>query len=328
MANMMDIMEIAYTCVDTCMGVQEGQKTLIIVDRSCLDYGEALCSAAILKGARTAITIMPEPKPYDKEPNEIVIAGMKAADVVISAFSLPIMSNQFIHTKALKDALDAGLRYGTFLPPAPGSRGIVAKDLLETRDRAYRLAERLTKAESACVTTALGTRVVMSLKGRKGTALSPICPKSKSEPGRWASMPNFSEAAVSPAEGSAEGVAVIDGMINWIGPVREPVRLSFKEGKVAEVSGGPDAERLRAILEQADENAINVAELGIGTVENQLPTGANIDKRLIGTAHFGLGDNYTLGGLVRSNIHLDALMYGVTVELDGELVVKGGKFLA
>ena len=238
MANTMDIMELCYLCVDTCMGVKEGQKTLVIVDRNCLDYGEALCAAASLKGARTAITIMPEPKPYDKEPNEIVLGGMKAADVVITAFSLPVMSNQFIHTKAVKDAIDGGLRYGTFLPPAPGSRGVVAKELLETRDRAYRLAERLTKAESACVSTALGTRVIVSLKGRKGTALSPICPKSKSEPGRWASMPNFSEAAVSPAEGSAEGVAVVDGMINWIGPVREPVRLTFKKGKVAGISGG------------------------------------------------------------------------------------------
>jgi leucyl aminopeptidase (aminopeptidase T) len=183
--------------------------------------------------------------------------------------------------------LDGGLRYGTFIPPAPGSRGIVAKDLLETRDRAYRLAERLTKAESARVTTALGTNVVMSLKGRKGTALSPICPKSKSEPGRWASMPNFSEAAVPPLEGSAEGVTIIDGMINWIGFVREPVRLSFKEGKVAEISGGPDAERLRTILEQADENATNVAELGSARRTSCLSV--NIYKRLTAIAHSAWG---------------------------------------
>jgi leucyl aminopeptidase (aminopeptidase T) len=116
-------------------------------------------------------------------------------------------------------------------------------------------------------------------------------------------------------------------MINWIGFVREPVRLRSRKAKWRNI-GGADAERLRAIWEQADENATNVAELGIGTVADQLPVGANIDKRLIGTAHFGLGDNYTLGGSVRSNMHLDALMYGVTVELDGEPVVKAGKFLA
>lgn len=326
MVNVMDIMEIAYLCVDTCLGIREGEKVLVIVDRGHLDYGEVLCAAAGLKGARPVITIMTAPKPYEKEPNELVIAGVNAADVVITSFSSQVTANQFVHTKTVKDALDGGVRFGTFIPPPPGSRGLIAKDLLETRDRAYRLAERLTKAESARVTTALGTEVVMSLKGRKGSAIVPIC--TKSEPGRWAGMPNFSEGTVSPLEGSAEGVAVIDGMINWIGFVREPVRLSFKGGKVTEVSGGADAERLNAIWEQADENATNVAELGIGTVANQLPVGANVDKRLIGTAHFGLGDNYSLGGSVRSNMHLDALMYGVTVELDGEPVVKAGKFLA
>ncbi len=327
MAHVIDIMDMAFLCVDTCMDVRKGQKVLIIVDRDRLDYGEAFCAAAGLKGARAAIAIVPEPKPYDKEPNEVVIAGMNAADVVIISFSLPVITNQFIHTKAMKDALDRGVRWGNFTPPPPGSRGLTAKDLLETRDRAYRLAEWMTKAESARVTTSLGTEVILSLKSRKSTAISPICPKSRFEPGRWASMPDFSEAAIAPVEGSAEGVAVIDGMINWIGSLREPVRLFFKKGRVTDISGGPDAERLRGILEKADENATNVAELGIGTVANQVPLGTNIDKRLIGTAHLALGDNYTLGGLVRSNIHLDALMYGVTVELDGEPVVKEGKFL-
>jgi hypothetical protein len=75
MADVMDIMDTAYLCVDTCLGVQAGEKVLVVVDRGSLDYGEALCAAAGLKGARAAITIMPIPKPYEKEPNELVIAG-------------------------------------------------------------------------------------------------------------------------------------------------------------------------------------------------------------------------------------------------------------
>lgn len=325
MSGFVEMMELAHLCVETSLGVEKGEKVLVIVDRGRLDYGEAFAAAATLKGARTAITIMPEMKPYDKEPNELVIGGMEAADVVITCFSSPVTSNQFVHTKARKDALDKGIRFGGFLPPAPGSPPITASDLTETRDRAFRLAERLTQADSARVTTSLGTEVSMSLEGRKGTGISPIC--TKYEANRWAGMPLFSEGAISPLEGTAEGQAIIDGMINWIGFVREPVKLTIKKGKVTDVSGSADAERLRAIWDQADENATNVAELGIGTVAGQLPVGANVDKRLIGTAHFGLGDSYTLGGKVRSNMHLDALMYGVTVELDGEPVVERGKFL-
>ena len=48
MANVMDIMEMAYVCVDTCMGVQEGQKVLIIVDRGSprLWRGPLRCSGS------------------------------------------------------------------------------------------------------------------------------------------------------------------------------------------------------------------------------------------------------------------------------------------
>jgi leucyl aminopeptidase (aminopeptidase T) len=117
-------------------------------------------------------------------------------------------------------------------------------------------------------------------------------------------------------------------MVNWIGFVREPLRITIEKGRITGVSGGADAERLRAILDQGDENATNFAELGMGTVANALPVGSNLDKRLLGTAHIGLGDNSVLTGKVRSNMHMDALMYGATVELDGEPIVKEGKFLA
>lgn len=324
MRSLTERMELATLCVDTCLGVKEGEKVLVITDGGHLEWGEAFNAAATLRGAKPTILLYPDPKPYDKEPGDLVMAAMNAADVIIVSLS-QIANNQFVHTKGRKDTLAKGkTRFGGFTPPPPGTRH-TAKDLLEIRDRAYRLAERLTRAETARVTTTLGTDVTMSLKRRHGTAISPIC--TKAEPGKWAGIPSFSEGAISPVEGTTEGIAIIDGMINWIGFVREPVRLTFKKGAVTDVSGGADAGRLRAIWEQADENAANVAELGIGTVHNALPIGANQDKRLIGTAHFGLGDNYSLGGSVRSNMHLDALMYAVTVELDGEPVVQRGNFL-
>ncbi|MBI2177434.1 MAG: aminopeptidase [Candidatus Tectomicrobia bacterium] len=322
MPSMMDRMETAHLCIDTCLGVKEGEKVLVIVDQEHIPWGEALAAAAAIKGATPAIALIPEPRPYQKEPNDMIVAAMNAADVAIAALS-DLAINQFVHTKARKDALARGVRFGNFMAPEPGER-VTAKELLETKARADRLAARLTAAKRARVTTALGTDVSMSLEGRKGYGIASIC----TEKGFWASMPNFSESAVSPLEGTAEGLAVIDGMVNWIGFVREPIRLTMEKGVVAKVSGGADAERLKAIWDQADDNAANVAELGIGTVPNERPRGNNQDKRLIGTAHFGIGDNYSLGGTVRSKMHLDALMYGVTVDLDGEAVVKDGKFLA
>ncbi len=322
MNSLMDRMELAHLCMNTCLGVKKGEKVLVIADSQGFPYGEALAAAASLLGADPTITLVPDHRPYDKEPSALVIAAMNAADVVVHA--LPeLAANQFVHTKARKDALAGGARFGNLMVPPPPTTA-TTDDLLQTRDRANKLAGMMTEAKRARVMTALGTDVSMSLEGRKGVGISSIC----TEPGHWASLPNFSESAVSPLEGTAEGVAVIDGMVNWIGFVREPITLIIEKGVVSKVEGGADADRLRAIWDQGDENATNIAELGVGTVPNEQPLGSNLDKRLIGTAHLGVGDNYSLGGSVRSSIHLDALMYGTTVELDGEAVVKDGKFLA
>lgn len=322
MSSLESRMNLARLCMGTCLGVKEGENVLVIAESEGYPFAEALAAQAGALGARPTIALIPDHKPYDKEPSEVVVAAMNAADVVVHALT-ELAANQFVHTKARKDALANGARFGNLMVPPPPTNA-TAEDLLETKRRADRLADMLTGAKRARVTTALGTDVSMSLEGRAGVPISSIC----TEPGRWASLPNFSESAVAPLEGTTEGTAVIDGMVNWIGFVKEPITLTVEKGYVTRVSGGTDADRLREIWERGDKHATNVAELGIGTVPNEPVLGSNLDKRLIGTAHLGLGDNYSLGGSVRSSMHLDALMYGATVELDGAPVVKDGKFLA
>ncbi|MFC1492124.1 aminopeptidase, partial [Nitrospinota bacterium] len=313
MASLMGRMEIANLCVDTCLGIKEGDKVLVVVDRERLEYGEALSAAANLRGAETAVTILPDPKHHEMEPSEMVVAAMNAADVLIYSLSdLGIV--HFTHSKARQEARERGIRFAGFTPLPPGSH-VTPEDLHATTERVSRLVERLTAADSARVTTALGTDLTMSLKGRKGLGVSPIC--TEYEPGRGAHMPNYSDAHIAPVEGTAEGTAIIDGMVHQIGFVREPLRITIEKGWITDISGGADAARLRAVWDQADENATNLAELGMGTVSNALPVGSNLDKRLLGTAHIGIGDSFVHGGKVQSNMHMDALMYGATVELDG-----------
>ncbi|MFC1491834.1 hypothetical protein ACFLQ0_04520, partial [Nitrospinota bacterium] len=130
MASLQERMEIASLCVDTCLGIKEGEKVLVIADREHLEYGEALSAAANLKGAKTAITILPDPKHYEMEPSEMVVAAMNAADVLIIALS-ELANNQFAHTKARKEATENGVRFGGFRILPPGSR-LTREDLVET----------------------------------------------------------------------------------------------------------------------------------------------------------------------------------------------------
>jgi leucyl aminopeptidase (aminopeptidase T) len=78
-----------------------------------------------------------------------------------------------------------------------------------------------------------------------------------------------------------------------------------------------------------DDNARNIAEFAIGTNPNARLTG-NLaeDKKLLGTVHFAIGDNKSLGGRVASTIHLDGLMVKPTVVADDRrTIVQDGKLL-
>jgi leucyl aminopeptidase (aminopeptidase T) len=81
-------------------------------------------------------------------------------------------------------------------------------------------------------------------------------------------------------------------------------------------------------LFERDETARNIAEFAIGTNPNARLIG-NLaeDKKLLGTVHFAIGDNKSLGGEVESSVHLDGLMLKPTVFADKEVLVENGRIL-
>jgi leucyl aminopeptidase (aminopeptidase T) len=51
------------------------------------------------------------------------------------------------------------------------------------------------------------------------------------------------------------------------------------------------------------------------------------DEGVYGTAHIGIGTSVLLGGEVKTLTHFDALMWKPTLSLDGEIVLKNGRWL-
>ena len=51
------------------------------------------------------------------------------------------------------------------------------------------------------------------------------------------------------------------------------------------------------------------------------------DEKVMGTIHIALGNNITMGGTVNVPIHLDGVVKKPDVYLDGELLMKEGRFL-
>jgi leucyl aminopeptidase (aminopeptidase T) len=72
----------------------------------------------------------------------------------------------------------------------------------------------------------------------------------------------------------------------------------------------------------------NVAEFGIGTNYKAKLTGVILeDEKVMGTIHIALGDNISMGGIVSVPSHLDGLVKNPTVEVDGNIIMKNGKFI-
>jgi len=306
-----------------CVTFEPQEPVLVIVDNEGGPkwIGELFMNAITSMGAEVVLTAI-TPSEFDgQEPPASVAAAMKCANAIFRVSD----RNSMVHTTARKEATAAGARYFTVfqVPVDALKKGVSRADMSVITKRTESLARRLTKANFARVTTALGTDITLGLRGRQGLALSPMSPVVSG-------LPFYAEAAIAPVEGTAEGVIVADlAVVGWGYLLREPLRYTVEAGKVVSISGRiEDAKKLRKIT-AVEENASNIAELGIGTSHIvPLPIhGIRNDAARVGTAHIAMGRNDDIGGTTWSNIHLDSLMDRATVELDGDCVLRDGKLL-
>ena len=129
-----------------------------------------------------------------------------------------------------------------------------------------------------------------------------------------------------PVTGSAEGTLIADASVPYlgIGLLEEPIVCGVRDGLIAEMTGGPQADFLREHLESfADPHCFNVAELGVGLNPNARLTGEMLeDEGVMGTIHIGIGTSHTLGGEIVAPTHYDLLMWEPTIAVDGRIVQR------
>ncbi|MFH1335326.1 MAG: aminopeptidase [Candidatus Zixiibacteriota bacterium] len=264
-------------------------------------------------------------KHHHHEPPRSVAQAMKAADVVIT-----MAFGGLFHTNARKEACTAGVKFaslGGATKEYLARLDLTRENLLEVRALTERIAESLTAASTAHLTTRAGTDLCMSLEGRKGLALVPF-----GERGSFCLLPDYAEAACAPIENSTEGVAVVDGTMvgeaNFEGLVQEPFKIHFEKGRIVEISEGKDAKRLKDLLDTLEEEARTLAELGVNS-NQRIPkrlTGTRLDMAVAGHIHLGLGRNDHIGGKSRGETHLDLLVTWATLLLDEKPILKDGNF--
>jgi leucyl aminopeptidase (aminopeptidase T) len=177
------------------------------------------------------------------------------------------------------------------------------------------------------VTTPAGTDCTFDLEGRSWL----IDDGRIDSPSAFGNLPG-GEVYIAPVRSGAEGVCVIDCSIavEGLGILEHPIRLTFREGRIVDVAGGSEADRVRTVIEQAGGGADIVAELGIGTNDQARLTGRIItDEKVLGTAHVAFGHNKgSYGGDNEATIHIDGVMADASIWVDGELAIERGTLVS
>jgi len=300
--------------------VKKEHKVLVVTDYEKLTVGNAFALTCRGLGAETVIAIMPLTGEHGSEPPGTIAAAMKAADIVFAP-----TTHAITHTRARLEAFAAGAKVVILRGVTEDMmvKGAMTVDFQELKKRTQAIAQVLAGANEIRVTSDAGTDVAFSVVGRNAFSLDGFFHEDYG----FATLPP-GEAPICPVEGTMNGTLVFDYSMDGIGKLSQPLTLDVKQGEVVSVAGGVEDVQFLEQIFARDATARNIAEFAIGTNPNARLIG-NLaeDKKLAGTVHFAIGDNESLGGVVRSSIHLDGLILKPTVLADQQLLVQKGKLV-
>lgn len=301
------------------MGAKQDEKVLVVCDTEKHEIGYELYLSAIRLGHFAVYSEMQPLEVNGQEPPSAIAELMRQFDVVLC----PTLRS-LTHTQARRDASATGARVATF----PGItkdvmiRGLNA-DYKRIAERSLNLKAVLDEGKHVRVTSAKGTDISFSIEGRDAYASKGLF-HAKGESGNLPTGETF----LAPLEGTAEGVFIVDGSFAGVGLMKDhDITLTVKSGFVTSVEGDENAKQLSEILAKVGGDAYNIAEFGIGTNDSAQLSGLILeDEKVMGTIHIAVGDNMGFGGKVKVPLHLDGVVKDPDVYLDGELIMRQGKF--
>lgn len=308
------VRRVAGNVVRDCMGVQPGETVLVVTDTLRKDLGVPIYQAALDLGNDAVYMEMKPRALHGEEPPKVVADAMYDADVIIA-----ITKASLTHTQAKIRSVAHGARIAT-MPFGARSTDFVMRvftvggmtvDYTRMDDNIHRLAERLYGTREARISTEKGTDIIVEYENREFHEDSGIA----HDPGDFTNLP-AGEIYVAPV--NANGVIVVDVTMGRLGRLKSPLTLQVKDGMVYSIKGDR-AEELENILSGFGPKAMNLAEFGIGMNPNARICGLLLeDEKVGGTVHFAMGSNAGFGGDVDVNVHLDGVVDGPAIYVDGK----------
>ena len=304
--------------------VKKDELIHFITDEKHMKEAEAVNKWAISTDSILKTTVLPSHLVQNGEIIEKMANILSNEDVIIGA-----TSHSFITTKAVTTAIKNGARFLSLPLSTNDGTSLLENDFItmpvkEAKKMANKILKKLNGAKTLHVTTALGTDLHLSIKGRKANAF--IGKVSKKEKG----SASF-EVYVAPREDSCTGTLFLDGSFGYIGNVKSPIKIHFENGKMISAESKDDGAKILIdyIKSFEDETMFKPGEFGIGLNKKSKCRGVCYieDESVYSTFHIGMGRNLSLGGKQIANGHFDIVTFKPTIYADDKLIMKDGEIV-
>ena len=305
-----------------CGNLTADESLLIITDDSTKDIGNIIYQISLETNNNSSHKTIKKFNIHGEEPPADISEMMYDCDLIIGLTSMSMA-----HTQARFRATNNGSRY---LSLPDYSWKIVEDNSLKADFRellgiAEKIGKLLDNSDLVRITTDLGTDIQLSISGRKANRAPGWC----FGPGTIASPPD-AEVNIAPVENLTSGTIVVDGSIpcNEIGLLSEPIFMKVENGLVTDINGYISVDLTKLFDKDDNINYRKIGEFGIGLNPKAKLCGLMLpDEGCLGTIHFGIGSNATIGGKNNVPFHLDHIIKDPTIVIDNQMIMDSGRML-
>ncbi len=304
------------------LGVRRGELILLVTDEAHRRELEAFERWARGQDAVLKPLVLSGEEIQSGRAIDAIAPLLASANVILGATDY-----SFITTRPVAEAVARGARFLSLPLSCSDGTSLLENDFVDmdpnwSKKMANRLLRVLGREDTVRVTTALGTDLTFRYRGRV-----PGCYCGRAEHRGIISSASF-EVYIPIEEDRTEGRLVLDGSLGYLGLVREPVEITFRQGRLAADPATPDGARLIDYIERfRNEKMYSVAELGIGlnTVSRCRGVSYIEDESAYRTFHIGLGRNITLGGAQEAAGHFDIVAHRPTITAGDTVLMREGE---
>lgn len=306
------------------------------------DYIEAFVAAGQQLGAEVFQLHLPQPVAAGRQTPTTAqgalwgvtpLTGHKSGVEILKKAGMLVDLVGLLHSPEQLEIQKAGTRVLMVVEPPDILARMIARP--DTRARVEAAGRKIAAASELRITSPAGTDLTYKLGQYSRT---PILQYGYTDqPGRWDHFPG-AFAYTWPNEGQSEGVIVLragDIIFPFKEFVRSEVRITVKEGFIRDIRGGFDAEHLAHFMAAwNDPDAYAMAHIGWGLDEMALWNGISLinkesaigqdGRAFYGNVLWSTGPNTDVGGTRTTPAHLDIVMKGASLYLDGEPMVRDG----